>query len=376
MQLFRGWWRKLAFLPLSTLLLGWLVYLVGFILLMVRGDASSHPRMDYLPHYIAVAAPPVLVVLAGFHAALFGLASSILGFFAAILSVVCFSGVGYVLYTCGITLYDYLDFSEGEGRDLKSILMFSGTLLCALSWLVVMVMWNYFPYKLPWGTVHSFDDVVDEEGSMTPPPPPVPKDPPLFAGVARKVAMVFLVLEAASWCVLITGIDNQVHWNSSAMYYTYEEPRLSFGTWVVCVVGILLVLSAVLHAAANGNASALMGIMTSMLSVFYVTCLGHLVFSVSIDIYHRCRDGQECAIPSSHLYQLFGGVASVILWACVLALWPFYFRPVENLHGLRRSIQQQRQYYFQNRNYERMPLLYQSNEHQPPTSPTPTVPAL
>lgn len=373
MQLFRGWWRRLVLIPLSTLLLGWLVYVVGFTLLMVRGDASSHhPRMDYLPHYIAVAAPPCLVVLAGFHATLFGLASSILGLFAAVLSVACFSGVGYVLYTCAFILYGYLDFGKDKGRDMKYILMFTGTLLSTLSWLAVMVMWNYFPYKLPWGTVHSFDDVVDEDGNMTPPPPPIPKDPPPFAGVARKVAMVVLMLEAASWCVLITGIDDQVHWNSSITYYhTSEEPVLSFGTWVVCIVGVLLVLSAVLHAAANGSASALMGIMTSVLSILYVTCLGHLVFSVSIDIYHRCRDGRQCTvstIPNSHLYQLFGGVASGVLWAGVLALWPFYFKPVENSRGLHRSVQQQREYYFQNRNYERMPLLYQSNEH-PPTVP-------
>lgn len=374
MPLFYGWWRRLAFLPLSILLLGWLVYVVGFTLLMVHDDSSSHPRLDFLPHYVAVASPPVLVILAGFHAALFGVASSILGLFTAILSVVSFSAVGYVLYECGVILYEP---SIDEGRDAKYFLMLSGSLLSSLSWLVVTVMWQYFPYKLPWGTVHSFEDVVDDDGNMTR-PPKIPKDPALLAGVARKVAMIFLVLEAASWCVFVTGVDDQVRGgnsssfqvpggNSSSLIHIFAELSLSFDTWGVCVIGALLVLSAVLHAAANSSAGALMGVLTSALSLLYITCLGHLIFAISIDIYHLCRDDEVCevsAVPRYQLYQLCGGVGSGLVWTAVLALWPFYFKPLENVQGLRRSVQHQREYYFKNQNRERVPLLYQSNgEH-------------
>lgn len=371
MRLFDGCWRKVSLLPLSTLLLGWIVYLVGFILLVVHGDTSSdHPRFDHLPHYIAVATPPVLVVLAALHAALSGLASSILGLFAAVLSVVSFSGVGYVLYTCAVGLYGSLHFNEGEqGTDLKNSLMFTGALLSSVSWMAVLVVWNYFTYKPQWATVHSLDEVVDEDGSLNS-PPPATKDPPLFAGIARKVAAVFLLLKAASWCVLVTGVDRQVNENSSS-YHVPQELVFPFDTWVVCVVGILLIFSALLHAASNDKASALMGALTSVLSQLFITGLGHLVFSISIDIYDRCQDAKECTVsatPKYQLYQLCGGVGAGILWACVLALWPFYFKLAETI---RRRIQQRRQYYFQNRNHERMPLLHQSNEHD---SPKPTAP--
>ena len=374
MPLFYGWWRRLALLPLSTLLLGWLAYVAGFTLLMVHENTSSHPRLDYLPHYIAVASPLVLVILAGFHAAMFGLASSILGLFAAIFSVVTFSGVGYVLYECAVSLYES---NKDEGRDSKYILMFSGSLLSSLSWLAVTVMWHYFPYKLPWGTVHSFEDVVDDDGNMTTPPPKLPKEPAPFAGVARKVAVVFIVLEAASWCVLITGVDDQVHrnTNSSSLYLNPTEPGFSFGTWGVCVIGALLILSAVLHAAANGSASALMGVLASVLSLLYITCLGHVIFTTSIDIYHLCRDEKMCGvseIPRYQLYQLCGGMGCSVMWAAVLALWPFYFKPLENAQGLRRSIQHQREYYFQNRNSERVPLLSSGeHSHRPPAKTSP-----
>lgn len=391
MQLFQGRWRKAALFPLSTLMLGWLVYLVGFILLMVKGDTSTHPRFDHLPHYTAVAAPPVLVALAGFHAALFGLVSSILGLFAAVLSVVCFSGTGYVLYTYAVSLYHYLHFNKDEGVDVKCVLMLTGTLLSMFSWMSVLVMWHYFTYKPRWGALHSLDDVVDEDGTTTP-PPPLPREPRLFAGVARKVAAVLLILKTVSWCVLVRGIDGQVSVgsNSSVTYMLLrgaelgnssayvDELGLSFGTWTVCVIGILLVLSATLHAASNGDSSSLMGAFTSVIGQLFITCLGYMVFAISIDIYHMCQDRYECTISTVstyRLYQLCGAVGSGILWACVLALWPFYFKPVENLQGQRRSVQNQREYYFRDQNREHVPLLYQSNEYRSPT-PTPSAPPL
>jgi hypothetical protein len=353
MEFFYGWWRKLSLFPLSGLVLGWLVYLVGFVLLMVHNDFSSHSRLDYLPHYIAVGVPPVLVVLAGFHAALFGHVSAIFGLFAAILSVACFSGVGYVLYVCAVDLY----VPRGrEKQDLKSILMLAGTLVVSVSWLVVTIMWNCFPYKLPWGTVHNLDEMTDEDGPVNPPPQPHP-----FAGVARKVAIVVLVLKFAGWCVIVTGIDYEIRGNSSALRLTTEEPSFTFGTLVVCVVGILLILSAVMHAATT---SVVVGVWTSVLSLLYIICLGNLIFKVGIDINHQCRIlWVECSIsliPKYQLYQLCGGVASVFLWAGVLALWPFYFKPLVIAEALDRSIQQSGYYFNRGPQRERVPLLYQS----------------
>lgn len=353
MLLLHGPWRKLVFLPLGTLVLGWLVYAVGFTLHTIHTSSSS--RFEHIPYYITTATPPLLVVIASLHAALFGAMSSILGTVAAILSVVCFSFVGYVLYTSALTLYSNLHlhfmFTEEDGLDAESILMFVGTLVTILSWSLVLMLWNCFPYQQPWTDNQSSDYIVDENGG-TETPPLLPKNPPPFAGVARKLAALVLLLKAASWCVLVTGVNAQTRANSSAyIYYDDDELiNLPFGTWMVSVLGVLLLLSATLHVAANGTASVLMGVYTSLLSMLYLTCIGHLVVSLGIRVHHRCvgEGGENCSIstfPRYELYQLCGGLGTCVFWAIVLSLWPFYFKLAGNARDIQRHMQQR--YYSQ-----------------------------
>ena len=331
MLLFHGVCRKVALLPLSTLLLGWLVYLVGFALFMVKDDVSSVSRFDLLPHYIVTAALLPLVILAALHAALFGTPSAVLGLLTAVLSVVGFSSAGFVLYVCAVSLYNHLHFSKGGSLDTHCLLMFVGTLLSSLSWMCVLMMWNYFTYKPQRSAALTLDNIVDEDGTLNS-SPPSSRTPPLFMGIARKVGVVFLLLNAACWCVFVTGVDKQVQINSTA----HGLPELGavglglpFDTWSASVIGILLVLSALLHAGANGKASALMGVMASILSMLYLVCMGHIVFTISIDMHARCAVFGACSpsdVPSHELYQWCGGVGGCVSWAWVLALWPFYLR--------------------------------------------------
>lgn len=192
--------------------------------------------------------------------------------------------------------------------------------------------------------------------------------------------MVVLVLKVATWCVLVSGVDKQYQNTSRYQEVTTAGGlevstageldvsragglEIPFDTWVVCVVGILLVVTAMMQAAAFGRASAMMGVFTAILSMLYQVCIGHLVLSISISIYHLCHDNGNCSIstlPRYQLYQLCGGVGGCVLWGCVLGLWSFY-RKVEIEHVLSlHTIQQRRNDVLQNQYNEQMPLLYRS----------------
>ena len=379
MLLCRGPWRKLTLLPLSLLLVGWLLYLVGFSILMINTEGGA--AFEHLPYYVATAAPPILMLLAVLHITLYGLPSALLGSLAAVSSVVCFTCSGYVLYSSALVLYNYIHFSDaGDKLEVRYVLMLAGTLMTSLSWMFIGMLWTQFSYKRPWRGDEGSDYVVDEDGTMRSPPPPQ-RDPFPFAGIARKVAIVFLFLQAGSWCVLVSGIDSQVDANSSL--YEFEdnpiEVPLPFSKWTICVIGVLLIIAAPTHAWANRGASAVAGIFASILSILYLACIGHAVWALGIDIHSRCMydEVDDCFVsmlPRYELYQICGGLGTCVFWACVLALWPFYYKPVENVQEMRRNIERRRGYYMQNHNSEEsVPLLYHSSgdthDARKPSSP-------
>ena len=350
-------------LPLSVLVLGWLVYLVGFALLMEEDKQDSVDRFDRLPHYITAAAPPLLVLVVVLHAAFMGLASALLGLLTALVSIAGFCGIGYVLYSCAVSMWLHLHpTSDKSILDVNCIVMFVGTLIISLSWMFIMVIWNYFTYQRQQWNGNENDDVVDEDGTPST-PPPAPSLPAPFAGVARKMAVVFLVMKVSTWCVLVSGIDKQSHNTSTAggLEVTAGGLELSFDLWVACVVGILLVVTATMQAAAYGRASAMIGVLTAILGMLYQVCVGHLVLSISIAIYHQCSDNCSIStIPRYELYQLCGGGGGCVLWGCVLGLWPFY-RKVEIEHVLsQHTVHQRRNDVLQHQYSEQLPLLYRS----------------
>ncbi len=368
----QGVWRKITFIPLSALVVGWIVYLVGFCLIITSDEASSSSRFDFIAHYISVATPLIVILLASLHAALSGRPSSIFGLLTAPLSVFCFTAVGYVLYTNAIVLYTYAHHRhDGAELDAKTVVSFIGCLLMSVSWTLVLISWNCFTYKDVTATTDD-DYAVDEEGTMDP-PPRIPKDPPYFAGVARKLSAVFLVLQLGCWCLFIAGIDIQYSKFSFPEVF-FDEVFFTFDVWVVSTIGILLIISAFIHASARGTSSPQMGAFTYILSMLYLLSVGHVIFFLAIVIYHQCvgEDAVDCSItafPKYQLYELTGAFGTCVFWACVLSLRPFYFKSVESIQDLRIRIRQQRRYLFQRG--EEIPLFYQSSGSTPAPSAPP-----
>ena len=360
MLFFHGICRKAAIVPLTALLVGWVVYLVGFGLFIHQQDDSNRNTINNLPLYLAVATPLPLVILAGVHAALSGIPSSIFGLLSAILSVVFVTSTGYVLYGCAQTLYIYVNYPDSDSLDVNCVLMFTGSFLSCLSWVSILVMWQGYIYT-PHQNYYNLDE-IDEDGTINS-PRPLPKTSALFLGITRKLAVLFLVLETGSWCVLVKGVNDEIRNNNLSSPFFQElayEAALPFDIWVGSVVGAILVISALFHAA---KSSALMGTLVSLLSVLFLVCTGSLVFGMATELNFIHKNGIK--FQDYQMYQLGGGVGCCIFWACVVALWPFYSVGGNGRHanGTLRH-RQGREYLYGNEDRENMPLLYQSNEHK------------
>lgn len=375
-SMFKGWYRKCVLPPLLTFALGWVVYTVGFILLVVDGhgtNSSSNSNYDRIPHFLVIASGPLLVLTALPHAALSGPSSTIFGFIASILSVPCFSGFGYAMYDSALPVYSSLHSSGGEKEvEVKNVLMFVGSLIAVFSWMLVTMAWNCFAYD--WKMIESNDYVVDGEGNFVDPPPLSRGDRNvIFAGIARKLAAVGLLFLAANWCLFLTGLDDEIHSNVTA-HTISGEVNLRFNVWTVSVVGLFVILAAAGHAGAYGGASTAMGVCTSFLGMLFLTSVGYTSHCLGMAIYHQCYDGANCyilntSIPRYIIYQLSGAVGMCLAWAFILALWPFYFKVTERVQGVRWRRKRRRDYLRQvqddNSVDERQPLLYQGTTTTP-----------
>ena len=322
MKSYLGVWRKIASLPLSTMLVGWVVYLVGFCLAVTSQGASSDSQFDYIAHYISVAAPLLVVLLASLHGALFGCSSLTFGFIAALLSVVCFPAVGHVLLSNAAMLYGCVNDFGSDGVEMKSVISSTasmvGCLLMSLSWTAVLVIWNGLTYK----------NAEEDDSKGTAMTPSFVVDIVCYAGVPRKLVTIFLFLQLTCWCRFIADIDDQVNMIVTSFYSDVPEVFLDFDIWVVFIVGLLIVISALIHAAVKGEVIPEFGAFTSLLSMLYLTCAGHLIFSYAIVIYHHCVDEDISiwAYPFRYqLYQLSSGIGTCIFWGAVLGLQRFYY---------------------------------------------------
>ena len=105
MALLYGWQRKVALLPLTVLVLGWIIYSIGFIWLLVDDlkDEANTPLL--FASYVLLTGGPFVYLLGVAQAVLPGTVSSIVGIPTAFLSslyLVCagsktYGGLNYVI---------------------------------------------------------------------------------------------------------------------------------------------------------------------------------------------------------------------------------------------------------------------------------------
>ena len=140
----------------------------------------------------------------------------------------------------------------------------------------------------------------------------------MFKGVARKMAILFILLSVAGWIVIFVGLGL----GHSDMVYPSDYPY-----WSVALMGPLTYIAAMIHAGSWKGVSKAIGATAAFLSVIYITALGSITVSVGMQIYwidHKESAWHWNNVPSWMKLQFLGGIILCFFWAIVLMLWPWY----------------------------------------------------
>ena len=327
MAILYGWQRKLSLFPLSLVVVGWVVFSIGFIWSLVdwpKDDGSVHP---YLPRtspvlfseYLILVGGPFVYLLGVAQAILPGIASSILGILVAFVSSIYMVSAGFHTYAGALYIKTVLEDQHNETPlDTKKVVMFVGAMFITLCWCFVLML--TVSYKTRPKRNHY--DIFNPPHSQRRRKCHVPFTP----GVARGLSIPFILLSLAGWCVFTMGVEKL---KDNERLSLDRSPLATYGT---ITVGPLLYLAAILHAGCSGGASTVMGVFSSILSTVYTVFMGFIVVTFGKGIYALCQLDAikpNCSITHSSLninliYIFAGGVGSLFLWSFVLMLRPFY----------------------------------------------------
>lgn len=318
MAVLYGWQRKVALLPLSLSVIGWVVFAVGFVWVLVDwpqddpeddGYDNSRASPVLFFHYVLLVGGPIVYLLGVVQAVLPGTISAVFGIPTAFVSTVYLVAAGVFTYW-GIK--DIISLLEPQTVQVKtwSWLMYIGAWVISLSWCLVMMLSVSYKSR-PGRNPYAFLD---------PPSRPTRRRCPFTPGLARGFSIPFVILSTVGWCVFTVGV---------CKHGDLQGP-FQFAMYGAIVVGPLLFLSALLHAGCSGGASTVMGVFASILSTVYTVFMGVVVYVVGEFFYTMCQIRKaDCSFLHSSLdinliYIFAGGVGSLFFWTFVLALRPFY----------------------------------------------------
>lgn len=351
-HLFYGLSRRLSSLPILLFVVGWGLYLVGFVRRMVRPSLLL-PRWDNYPAMVAVGAGPVFVLAALLQACLSGTASAAVGSLTAVSAVVFLVSMGNSSITSAHTLYQYNNTlliynttNEGLARFYLSCTLV-GSILCGLSITLLLLLWGCYqdppvnderrPILLG-GT--------DNTGGFR-----------LFPGWARKLAIPCIFLTFAGWCILVGGHHHRINSVPEEGRYANDVLMFDFGQWGACVLTPLLLLFALLHAGVSGSASAVMGVVNAVLNGIVLVSIGYyMTHDVGQWLKNECKTKCDYTLPrnAAALCELIGSFFVCFFWSSVLGLWPFYtkcfgegedYRPLVPVSGRKRGRSNSRGYH-------------------------------
>ncbi len=370
MACFKGLARKLVVPMLAVFSLGWLLCFVGFMMSVHRKERDT---FWYIPDILA-SIGPVVVVVEFLHAALPGRISAFLGSISSFVGVFCYMGFGYLV--CGSSTDVYYKYVLVSNKNQVTLyrevwLTLVGSYLASFAWMYVLIARNCFSYDR---VNRGVETIVDDQGHLTDANQSSaigPRRNIIFAGMARKLAVVVLFLLGASWCLYVAGVIEETR-NTNLPANTSVSVPLDFPTWASCVVGLFAIFSAVGHAGAYGGASTAMGVFTAILGMFFIACSSSIGFWIAILLHWSCGHQWNCSIwhstvPRYMIYQISGTLSMCVFWACLAALWPFYFKETDVVQNSRRNTRVHQQFMRQQvQEYdERVPLLQgQEDDHR------------
>ena len=334
MAILYGWQRKLNLLPLSLVVLGWVVFSIGFIWALADWPTDDGSLRPYIPRtspvlfseYLILVGGPFVYLLGVAQAILPGIASSIVGILTAFVSSIYMVSAGFHAYSGAVYIKTVLEYQEHDpslALDTKEVVIFAGAAFITLCWCFVLMLTVSYKTKQRRNQYDIFNPPHSASQRRQ------KCHAPFTPGVARGLSIPFILLSLAGWCVFTMGVE-QLDDDERILNGFFDKSPLA--TYGAITVGPLLYLAAILHAGCSGGASTAMGVFSSILSTIYTVFIGFIVVTFGKGIYTFCQLDNikpNCSINHSALninliYIFAGGVGSLFLWSFVLMLRPFY----------------------------------------------------
>ena len=367
MRLLYGWQRKVALVPLALFMLGWFIYAIGFIWMLVEWpeeevNNNNHPSRDSslnFPYYVCLVVAPLLYFFAVLFTVLPGVAGSVTGVLVSFLSTFYFVSASWIVYESGRRVA-YIA-RNGYGVNLKLMFVFAGKALEDLCWSLMLLLSIFYKYKAP--TPNHFVPIEETRESRlllffkscfkrchfkadtTNYVLRVcicvrcciikcqKREIPFTPGVARPVCVPFILFSAVGWCIFAVGFHRLFENMDSESSYPF-----SFSASLL--IPPLLFLSALLHAAFPGGVGRVMGMIAALLHVPFVVFFGYVVVNMGQYLYNLCvdldQDGpweeqdwmcfnvEDWTTHTHRVYIFAGSITSLVFWSCVISMWPFY----------------------------------------------------
>lgn len=235
MQAFNSIPKKLALPAFVLFEIGWIVYTVGFSLLLVNFVRGTN-RSVYSPFYFTLAGGQFVVVLGLAHAGLpSGLSSSIVHVLSTILDTIYFVFTGYVLVYSRLLLPSLLQFTA-ESNLLRSVnLVFAGTILLTVSWSLVQLLTVFYEQPQPQQTRSWWHLIVDSYKALFHASElNGPSHQITCSEAVRLSSIPAIIFSAVGWGVLVSGMHN----DESGLFHT---SICSISTPINCYFSIIMV---------------------------------------------------------------------------------------------------------------------------------------
>jgi hypothetical protein len=310
----KGIARKVSFVFIGFSFLGWLLLIAGNRKEFISSDEEddydyndydddTYDVLVFFPLLAAIIVGLFLHIMAVVHALLWEMYSAFAASITAVLSTLYLVAVGHLMVVMGISINGDLQ----TPNDVK--LAFAGSFLTTLFWAVHLAFWPWFNkdrYRAAvGGTVTIWPSQEESRIAI--------RHMKIAVGIVRKVSLIFVGLSFIGWIVFVAGFgtfrDKDYVSANTPNYYSF---------WVGSVVGPFLHILGVIHSLLWGFPGSVVGSVTAVISVMYLTGVGFVIIFIGIVI-----DGDFNTDDGTTL--LFaGGLISTVFWGIYMALWSWF----------------------------------------------------
>jgi hypothetical protein len=312
----KGIARKVSFVFIGFSFLGWLLLIAGNRKEFISSDEEddydyndydddTYDVLVFFPLLAAIIVGLFLHMMAVVHALLWEMYSAFAASITAVLSTLYLVAVGHLMVVMGISINHDLQ----TQNDVK--LAFAGSFLTTLFWAVHLAFWPWFNkdrYRAAvGGTVTIWPSQEESRIAI--------RHMKIAVGIVRKVSLIFVGLSFIGWIVFVAGFGTS---RDKYLFTVIMDYFGYYSFWAASVVGPFLHILGVIHSLLWGFPGSVVGSVTAVVSVMYLTGVGFVItfFGILLAGDFNIDDGITLLFA--------GGLISTVFWGIYMALWSWF----------------------------------------------------